>query len=147
LKSLILFACALLAAVGNAMFAMGQKKTQSIENSLVVIALSASICLVLTLVFLAVTGGLDDIAVGFRSNWIWIFISGVGLFLTYLGFNLLYTRYGTTAYVFYAALSVITTSFIVGVLILKENVNVYHLLAGAAALISIALFSLGNRIS
>jgi drug/metabolite transporter (DMT)-like permease len=147
LKSLILFAFALLAAVGNAMFAMGQKKTQSIGNSLVVIALSASICLVITFVFLAITGGLDDIAIGFRSNWIWIFMSGVGLFLTYLGFNLLYTRYGATAYVFYAALSVITTSFIVGVLILKETVNLYHLLAGAAALISIALFSLGNRIS
>lgn len=135
----------MLAAVGNAMFAMGQKKTQSIGNSLVVIALSASICLVLTLVFLAVTGGLDEITVGFKSNWIWISISGVGLFFTYLGFNLLYSRYGATAYVFYAALSVITTSFIVGILILKEAVNMYHILAGVTALISIALFSLGNR--
>ena len=147
MKNLILFAFALLAAVGNAMFAMGQKKTQSIGNSLVVIALSASICLVLTLVFLAITGGLDEITVGFRSNWTWILMSGVGLFLTYLGFNLLYARYGATSYVFYAALSVITTSFIVGVLILKEAVNIYHLLAGVAALISIALFSQGNRIS
>jgi len=147
LKSLILFAFAPLAAVGNAMFAMGQRKTQGIGNSLVVIALSASICLIITLVFLAITGGLDDITAGFRSNWVWIVMSGVGLFFTYLGFNLLYSRFGATAYVFYAALSVITTSFIVGVLILKEAVNLYHLLAGAAALISIALFSLGNKTS
>ena len=141
----MLFAFALLAAVGNALFAMGQKKTEGIGNSLVVIALSATVCLVLTLLFIAITGGFGELVVGITGNKIWITLSGFGLFLTYLGFNLLYSRFGTTAYVLYAAMSVLTTSFIVGVLILKESVNIFHILAGAAALLSIALFSLGNR--
>lgn len=144
MKNLLLFLFALIAAVGNAMFAAGQKKAIGINNSLVVIALSASVCLILTMILLLISGGGKEIYSSFTRNWQWIILSGCGLFLTYLGFNLLYSRFGTSSYIFYAVLSVITTSFIVGVLIFRENLNFYHLLSGITAVISILLFSLGN---
>jgi len=39
-----------------------------------------------------------------KENWIWAIISGLGLFLTCLGFNLLYTRYGASHYILYAVI-------------------------------------------
>lgn len=53
---------------------------------------------------------------------------------------------GASAYVYYAVLSILTTSFLVGMLILRERVNVYHILAGITSIVAIILFSLGNRI-
>jgi len=54
---------------------------------------------------------------------LWTDLSGVGLFLTYPGFNLLYSRYGASQYVLYAVLSIITTTIIVGIWWLKEPVR------------------------
>jgi drug/metabolite transporter (DMT)-like permease len=71
-------------------------------------------------------------------------LSGTGLFLTYIGFNLLYSKYGASQYVLYAVLSIITTTIIVGIFWLKEPVNVYHKIAIAAAILAVVLFSIGQ---
>jgi drug/metabolite transporter (DMT)-like permease len=145
MNNILLLFFALLAAVGNAMFAMGQRKTGDIGSSLAVIALAAAVCLLLTLSVLVLTGKSRLLTIGLTTAPIWVVLSGVGLFFTYLGFNLLYSRFGATSYVYYAVISILTTSLVVGVLILKEPVNIYHRLAGAAAIGAVVLYSIGNR--
>lgn len=137
----ILFA--LIAAVGNAMFAYGQKQSAGSGNGLLFVAASALVAMVLALAAAAFTGRFDPAAV-WRHDGRAVLIGGVGLFLTYLGFNLLYTRYGATPYALYAVLSILTTTVGVGMLILREPVSAWHLAAVAAALIAVVLFSIGQ---
>lgn len=147
MKSSSIFLFALIAAVGNALFAVGQKKAAGIDNSLIFVGLSAIVCIALTfLVILFMQSNINSTSI-IKINWLWILISGFGLFLTYLGFNLLYTRFGATGYVYYAVLSIITTSLIVGVFIFKERLNIYHFISIGFSLIAILLFTLGNNAS
>lgn len=147
MKSSSIFLFALIAAVGNALFAVGQKKAAEIDNSLIFVGLSAIVCIALTfLVILFMQSNINLTSI-IKINWLWILISGFGLFLTYLGFNLLYTRFGATGYVYYAVLSIITTSLIVGVFIFKERLNIYHFASIGFSLIAILLFTLGNNAS
>ena len=71
-------------------------------------------------------------------------MAGGGLFLTYLGFNLLYSRFGVSQYVLYAVLSIITTTVFVGIILLREPLNGYRIAAIVLALASIILYSLGQ---
>ena len=140
-----IFLFALIAAIGNALFAAGQKKTTGIDNSLLIVGLSALVCVVLTFtVIFSLHKNINPVKV-FRTNWIWILMSGFGLFLTYIGFNLLYSRFGASGYVYYAVLSIITTSLIVGVLIFKEQLNIYHIASVGFSIIAIILFTIGNN--
>jgi drug/metabolite transporter (DMT)-like permease len=79
-----------------------------------------------------------------KGNWKAACLSGVGLFFTFLGFNLLYSKYGASQYVLYAVISIITTTLIVGVLWLKETINVYHMIAIVLAIIAVLMFSFGQ---
>ena len=125
------------------MFALGQKKSAGIENGLLFIGTSAAIA-VLCAFFLAPLVGTCDAGNMLRGNLKAVFLSGLGLFLTYLGFNLLYSKYGASQYALYAVLSIITTTIIVGVCWLKEPVNVYHKAAIALAIAAVVLFSIGQ---
>ncbi len=138
----ILFA--LIAAIGNAMFAAGQKKSIAFDNSLVFIVIAGSICVFLTAIIAPLLGETAYYQ-NIRLNWQWSILSGVGLFLTYLGFNLLYSKYGASNYVLYAVISILTTAIIVGAIIFKETLNTYHWLAFITALLTIVLFSIGNK--
>ncbi len=138
-------AFALIAAIGNAMFAAGQKKALEFENPFTFIALAAIICVFLTVLF-APLFGQPNYSEVIKHNGIWAILSGAGLFLTYLGFNLLYLKYGASNYILYAVLSIITTSIIVGVVLFKETFNLYHWLALASSIITIVLFTIGNGI-
>ena len=130
---LLLFA--LLAAGGNAMFAAGQRLTTGIDNSFSGVAMSVVVCLVLVTIAVIVSGGYRGMTTAFTANWRWALLSGTGLFLTYLGFSLLYGTFGAGAYVYYAVLSMI---------ILREQVNVYHILSGLTSIGAIILYSIGN---
>jgi drug/metabolite transporter (DMT)-like permease len=66
--------------------------------------------------------------------------------LTYIGFNLLYSKYGASNYILYAVLSIITTSIIVGVVMFKESFNAYHWLAFGSSITTVALFAMGNSV-
>ncbi|MCK5673302.1 MAG: EamA family transporter [Spirochaetales bacterium] len=147
MKSSSIFLFALTAAIGNALFAAGQKKAAGIDNSLLFVGLSAIVCIVLTFLVILIMQSNTNFGSIIKVNWIWILMSGFGLFLTYLGFNLLYTRFGATGYVYYAVLSIITTSLIVGVFIFKERLNIYHFASIGFSLIAIILFTLGNNAS
>ena len=136
-------AFALIAAIGNAIFATGQKKALPLDNPFTFIALSVIICAFITVSFAALMGQ-PNYTDAIKQNGYWAVLSGVGLFCTYLGFSLLYSRYGASNYILYAVLSIITTSVIVGVVVLKETFNVYHWLALLTSIVTIALFTVGN---
>ena len=143
MKSLLPIVFATIAAIGNAMFALGQKKSAGIENGLLFVGVSALVAVLLALLFAPLVGAFD-VGSTLRANWKAVLLSGLGLFLTYLGFNLLYSRYGASQYVLYAVLSIITTTIVVGILWLKEPVNVYHKAAIAMAIAAVVLFSIGQ---
>lgn len=134
---------ATIAAIGNAMFAFGQKKSASVGNGLIFVGVSALIAFLIALLFAPLVG-VFDVWNTVKGNWKVIFISGLGLFFTYLGFNLLYSRYGVSQYVLYAVISIITTTIIVGIWWLKEPVNIYHKIAIALAIVAVIMFSIGQ---
>jgi drug/metabolite transporter (DMT)-like permease len=134
---------ATIAAVGNAMFALGQKKSVDVQNGLLFVGLSALAAVLLALSCAPLMGVFDAGGL-LRGNWRAVMLSGIGLFLTYLGFNLLYSRYGVSQYVLYAVISIITTTIIVGMFWLREPVNLYHKIAIAMAIASVVLFSIGQ---
>lgn len=137
----ILFAT--IAAIGNAMFAFGQKRSAGVENGLLFVGTSALVAVMLAFLT-APPLGTFDLALTFKAHWRNIIIGGVGLFLTYLGFNLLYSKFGAAQYVLYAVISIITTTIIVGILWLHEPVNLYQKIAVIMALASVIVFSLGQ---
>ena len=143
MRSLLPTVFATIAAVGNAMFALGQKKSAGAENGLLFVGLSALIAVLLALFFAPLLGAFN-VRNTVKGNWNAVFLSGLGLFLTYLGFNLLYSRYGASQYVLYAVLSIITTTIIVGILWLKEPVNAYQKVAIGMAIAAVVLFSIGK---
>jgi len=134
---------ALTAAVGNAMFAAGQKKAIAFDNPFTFIALAVIFCVFLTVIAAPLFGQPQYSAVA-KENGGWVIVSGTGLFLTYLGFNLLYSKYGASSYILYAVLSIITTSLIVGVVLFKETFNMFHWLAFGSSILTVVLFAIGN---
>lgn len=134
---------ATVAAVGNALFTYGQKKSANFENGLLFVSASALIAFLFAAVLSPIFGEIQIGTIA-RNYWKPLLCSGGGLFLTYLGFNLLYSRFGVSQYVLYAVISIITTTIIVGVWWLKEPINIYHMLSIGLAVISVFLFSLGQ---
>ncbi len=134
---------AAIAAAGNALFALGQKQSSGTTNGLLFAALSAGVAFALTLACAPLFGPFEAGAL-VRSHWRTLLFSGFGLFLTYVGFNLLYGRFGTSPYVVYAALAIITTTVGVGFWYSREPVNGYHIAAVLLAVAAIVVFSIGQ---
>jgi len=134
----------LLAAFGNALFAAAQKKAAGVANSFTMVVGSAVVCVLLA-VSTSLLLGKPNYGSLFGRESAWVLVGGIGLYLTYLGFNLLYTRCGASFYVIYAVLSILTTALIVGGLFFKESLNGYHWAAIATALITVVLFTLGQN--
>jgi drug/metabolite transporter (DMT)-like permease len=143
MKSLFPIAFATIAAVGNAMFALGQRKSAGVENGLLFVGVSALVAVLFALLFAPLVG-VFEVGKTLSGNWEAVLWSGLGLFLTYLGFNLLYARYGASQYALYAVISIITTTIVVGIWWLQEPVNTYHKVAIALALAAVILFSIGQ---
>ncbi|MDH3690799.1 MAG: EamA family transporter [Gammaproteobacteria bacterium] len=136
-------AVAFLAALGNSLFALGQKKSVSMENPFVLIVIAAFVCMVLAIFTMPIFGK-SNIYDAVRTDGGWALVAGLGLFLTLFGFNVLYTRYGASYYVLYAVLAIVTTSIVLGVMIFKEVFNLYHWLSFISAITTVVLFSIGQ---
>lgn len=136
---------ALPAAIGNGLFAFGQRKATGVENSFVFITIALVICVLLCVASAPFFG---PVSYGnlLKQNFAWAAASGAGLFLTYIGFNILYSQYGASSYILYAVLSIVTTSVIVGAWILREQLNFYHWLSVLAAVATVSLYSYGNSL-
>ena len=137
----ILFA--FIAAIGNALFAIGNKKTEGLDNPFVFVAICTAAAVILSFAAMPFFGQ-SNYADAIKNHWGWAAFSGLGLFLTNVGFNLLYTKYGAGFYVLYAVIAIITTALIVGLAVFKETYNLYHWVAFACALVAVILFSLGQ---
>jgi drug/metabolite transporter (DMT)-like permease len=138
----LLFAC--IAAVGNAIFVFGQKKSVPSGNPFIFLASSLSLCVV----FLIIAGAFfpaPSPKAFLSSNWKAGAVAAFGLFITYLGFYLLYTRFGATYYTLYAVISIVTTSILVGVFILKESFSIYYVFSIICAVLTIVFFFAGHQ--
>jgi drug/metabolite transporter (DMT)-like permease len=139
--SALLFAS--VAAVGNALFVFGQKKAAVAGHPFLFLIGASLVCLVLfsvTALLLPEPGMMSFV----KRNTLWILLSGLGFYLTSLGFYFLYSRHGASYYVVYAVLSIVATSIVVGVVVFRESFNLYHLLAVITAIATVVLFTIGQ---
>ncbi len=130
-------------AIGNALFAYGQRGA-SAANPFAFMFGACAICTVLFGVGVLVYSGGGTTSGYLLANARNVLISGVGFFVTFLGFFLLYSRLGASYYIVYAVLAIITTSIGVGVLVFKEPFNGYHVSALLLAIVSIVLYGIGH---
>ena len=143
MNALLAFLFALLAAIGNALFALGQRRAASVQNGLVFVAVTALLTALLSFAAAPVFGsfGLGQML---RQDGKALLLAGVGSFLTFLGLNLLFSRFGVSPYVLYAMLAILTTTVVVGMIYLHEPVNAWKIGAVVMALVSVVLYSVGS---
>lgn len=135
---------AAVAAFGNGIFAYSQKRLAGVDNTLMVAGVCGAVAVLFTWVVTPLFGTTRyGSFIGANSRW--LLFGGFGLFLTYIGFNLLYTRYGTSYYVLYAVLAIITTTLFVGIILFRESFNGYQWTAFMLALAAVVLFSIGQQ--
>ena len=131
---------AFIAALGNAIFALGQKKCVGVDNTVAYTVLCVAFCVIFTAIAVPFFGKYNYLSI-LKTNWIWACVSGLGLLICYIGFNLLYTKYGTAHYVLYAILSIFTTTVIVGLVILRESFSLNQWIGLIFSVIAIILFT------
>ena len=134
---------ATLAAVGNAIFVYGQRGVAPPENPFLFIGSAVLACFAFFCVAGLVTKTPND-ALYVTENWKMIVLSGFGFFITFIGFFLLFNKFGASQYTLYAVISILTTSIGVGVFIYRESINTYQIAATALAVAAIALFTYGK---
>ena len=78
------------------------------------------------------------------NNLIPVIIGGVGFFITFVGFYLMYSRVGANSYAVYASLSIITTSVGVGMILFREPFNGYHIISVFFAILAVCFFGYGQ---
>lgn len=134
------------AALGNALFVYGQRRASIASNPFVFMSSAVVVCsvffVIATLAFLT-RQELEYVS----NNLMSIIISGVGFFITFVGFHLLYSRYGAVYYVVYAVMSIIATSIGVGIFIFNEPFNYYQFGALILAVMAVIMFSLGQTVA
>ncbi|MFB5649202.1 EamA family transporter [Leptospira wolffii] len=134
---------ALIAAFGNALFTFGQKKSETSNNPFLFLLSYTVLCAVF-LLFSALFFEKEGAREYIQRNLFQIFLSGVGLYITFLGFYFLFTRFGASYYILYAVFSILTTSIFVGIYLFGEKFNLYHLFSVVSAVLAILLFHLGQ---
>ncbi|MBX7174501.1 MAG: DMT family transporter [Pyrinomonadaceae bacterium] len=140
------FLLALTAAIGNALYAFGQKKAVPHENPFVFGVFSlffGSVLLsVVTLFF-----NTNNVGNYFVENFKWFMVSGLGYVLLNIGLYFLYRNFGASYYSLYAVLSIITTSILLATIIFKEQMNFYFWISLIFAGLTIFFFLKGQTIA
>ncbi|MBL7723640.1 MAG: EamA family transporter [Chitinophagaceae bacterium] len=134
---------ALVAAVGNALFALGQKKATVHANPFLYgsfTLLAGGVLLSIVSVFFNMKGVGNYAGINFK----WFLVSGSGYVLLNIGLYFLYRNYGASYYTLYAVLSIITTSVLLATLVFNEKLNWYYGIAFLFALLTIIFFMLGK---
>ncbi len=136
-------AIAFMAACGNALFVYGQKIAGHSPNPFLymlgAVACGWGLFLIAALAWQS-PGNLSYLSDNAAS----LAIGGLGFFVTFLGFYLLYSGYGASQYTLYATFSILTTSLGIGVFVFRENLNIYQMVAMVLAVASIALWTYGR---
>ena len=134
-----------LAAVGNALFVYGQRRSSIANNSFSY--LIGAVFIAAAFFALAAVALRTQEEINLTGNVFATIVGGVGVFITFMGFYLLYSQYGAVYYVIYAVLSIITTTLGVGVLIFRESFNQYQIVALILAVLAIVMFSVGQTLA
>ncbi len=135
---------ALLAAVGNSLYVYSQRKTSVGANPFLFSTLFLTVCVVLCAASYFVMGTKGSLPL-IRANAGLILLGGFGIYMLYIGFYVLYSRYGASYYTLYAVASILTTSIILGCFVLRERFNAYSILSAVCALAAILFFALSSR--
>lgn len=140
------FALALTAAIGNALYAFGQKKAISHENPFLFgvcsLFVGAALLAVVSLFF-----NKENVASYVIENSKWFVFSGSGYVLLNIGLYFLYRNYGASYYLLYAILSILTTSILLAALVFGEKMNVYFWISLFFALLTISFFLKGQTVN
>jgi drug/metabolite transporter (DMT)-like permease len=136
---------ALIAAVGNALFVIGQRKSAAMP-ALLVSFISMLVASIIMIVMILVSNNLPskDSLLQYRGLSKWLIMSGIGQVLISVGFAILYGRYGANNFVLYAVSSIFITVVFVGGLVFKETLHTYHIISLVFAILAIAFFTMGN---
>ena len=138
------FLFALLAAMGNALFVYGQRGSEASANPFYFLLVTQTICISLFLVCALLNKSPMELSY-LSANLKYMVFSGLGFFLTFIGFYWLYSQQGATNYIVYALLSILTTSIGVGLIIFREPFNQYHIISGLLAVAAILFYGLGQH--
>ncbi len=143
LQFLIPFSFALIAAVGNAIVTLGQKKATAYDNPFFFGAFSLLFASI-TLFIIASFYPVKNISDYFIENIRWFITTGIGLVLLNIFLYLLYRGYGASYYTVYAVFAIITTSILLSVIIFRENMNRYYWISLGFASLTIIFFMRGR---
>lgn len=138
------FLFALFAAVGNALFVYGQRASQTAENPFFFLLATLSVCITLFAISAMLSKAPMEGAY-LTANLKPILISGVGFYITFIGFYWLYTQHGAFGYTLYALLAILTTAIGVGLVIFREPFNKFHVISGLLAVAAILVFGIGQQ--
>ena len=144
IKFMIPFSFAMFAAIGNVFFVFGNRKVGHSGNPMMFTTTAMAVCLLLYFVCY-LTFGTRGSGEFLRRNLLWCTLSGVGMFMTFLGFYLLYSRFDTSYYALFSVVSILMTTIVLGLIILKEGINLYGIISIAAAVVSVVFFGLSKR--
>ena len=138
-----IFIFAGIAAIGNAIFVYGQRSATVSPNPYLYMTAAIFVCLIMFIMASLISNN-GELFSYLTDNKLPIIIGGVGFFVTFVGFYLMYSRVGANSYVVYACLSIITTSVGVGMVIFREPFNQYHLIAIFFAILAVCSFGYGQ---
>ncbi|HMS30613.1 MAG TPA: hypothetical protein PKD32_12240 [Saprospiraceae bacterium] len=137
------FTFAFIAALGNALVTIGQKKA-TLNNPFLFGAVSLFIASIILFVCSLVYKN-ENVIIYLKSSYQWHLTSAIGLVLLNVFLYLLYRNFGANLYTLYAILAIITTSIGASVFIFKEQWNMYYGLSLITAAITIFLFFKGKN--
>ena len=138
-----LFIFAGIAAFGNAVFVYGQRSASVSPNPYLYMTAAIFVCLIMFITATLISSSGERTSY-LSNNMLSVIIGGVGFFITFVGFYLMYSRVGANSYVVYACLSILTTSVGVGMFIFREPFNLYHLIAMFFAILAVCFFGYGQ---
>ncbi len=115
------------AAIGNAIFVFGQRSSTVSSNPFLFMAGAVTLCATLFMVAALLSDNSESIAY-LKQNVGPIIIAAIGFFITFIGFYLMYSRFGAHSYTVYAVLSILTTSVFVGMIISANRLMLTTLL-------------------
>jgi drug/metabolite transporter (DMT)-like permease len=141
---LLPFVLAFIAAIGNALVTIGQKKATPINNPFLFGAMSLCLASVILFTFSLFFKN-ESILPYVKNNMLWISVSAFGLVLLNVFLYILYRNFGANLYTLYAVLAISTTSIGASVIIFKERWNVYYGLSLITTVITILLFLKGKN--
>jgi drug/metabolite transporter (DMT)-like permease len=137
---------ALVASFGNAIFIYCQRASPPAHNQfLFSVGTLASALVWCSLAAYVMRTEFDYAYV--RISWQYMVFSGLGVFVTFIGFYLLHTQFGASQYSLVAVSSIFTVSIFVGVLLFQESFNWIQVLATLMAIGAIILFAIGRSLN